>query len=29
MRPSISVVMWPNDVLELRWVRIQTKATSP
>ncbi|HKO68796.1 MAG TPA: ABC transporter substrate-binding protein, partial [Burkholderiaceae bacterium] len=22
MRPSIEVVQWPNDVLELRWVRI-------
>jgi peptide/nickel transport system substrate-binding protein len=22
MRPNISVVPWPNDVLELRWVRI-------
>jgi peptide/nickel transport system substrate-binding protein len=29
MRPSISVVMWPNDVLELRWVRIQTKSPNP
>jgi peptide/nickel transport system substrate-binding protein len=23
MRPNISVSMWPNDTLELRWVRIQ------
>jgi peptide/nickel transport system substrate-binding protein len=22
MRPNVSVVQWPNDVLELRWVRI-------
>jgi len=22
MRPNISVAQWPNDVLELRWVRI-------
>ncbi|HZA94803.1 MAG TPA: ABC transporter substrate-binding protein, partial [Burkholderiaceae bacterium] len=22
MRPSIDVIQWPNDVLELRWVRI-------
>jgi peptide/nickel transport system substrate-binding protein len=22
MRPNIAVVMWPNDTLELRWVRI-------
>ena len=22
MRPNIDVVQWPNDVLELRWVRI-------
>jgi peptide/nickel transport system substrate-binding protein len=22
MRPGINVVAWPNDVLELRWVRI-------
>ena len=23
MRPAVSVVHWPNDVLELRWVRVQ------
>ena len=23
MRPNIDVVQWPNDVLELRWVRDQ------
>jgi peptide/nickel transport system substrate-binding protein len=23
MRPNIDVVQWPNDVLELRWVRMQ------
>ena len=22
MRPAVSVTQWPNDVLELRWVRI-------
>jgi peptide/nickel transport system substrate-binding protein len=22
MRPQIHAVQWPNDVLELRWVRI-------
>jgi peptide/nickel transport system substrate-binding protein len=22
MRPNVSVIQWPNDVLELRWVRI-------
>ena len=23
MRPNIDAVHWPNDVLELRWVRIR------
>jgi len=22
MRPSVSLVHWPNDVLELRWVQV-------
>ena len=26
MRPNIDVVQWPNDVLELRWVRINQAA---
>jgi peptide/nickel transport system substrate-binding protein len=29
MRPNISVSMWPNDVLELRWTRISGNSKSP
>jgi len=29
MRPSIEVAMWPSDVLELRWVRIDGSSKAP
>jgi peptide/nickel transport system substrate-binding protein len=29
MRPGIEVAMWPSDVLELRWVRIDGSSKAP
>jgi peptide/nickel transport system substrate-binding protein len=29
MRPGTEVAMWPNDVLELRWVRMDSSSKAP